>query len=107
MTTASSFRANRAIGAMFFSLLGGVWLALWSNRAFGYQPLLLALFALGGITLFGCAWRLFQQNKAALAETADSPAKKKADGVFNLVNAGQWILILIVANVLVNLKHPD
>ena len=50
---------------------------------------------------------MFQQNKAALAETADSPAKKKAEAVFNMVNAGQWILILIVRNVLVNLKHPE
>ena len=76
---------------------------LWSNKTLRSQPLLLGIISLGALTLFGCAWRLFQQNRAALAETADSPAKMRADGVFNMVNTGQWILISIVGNVLVNL----
>ncbi len=107
MTTASSFRASRAIGAMFFSLLGGVWLVLGSNRAFGLNPPVLALVVVGALVLFGFAWRVFQRNKEALVEDAASPAKKKADRVFNIVNAGQWILILALGNVLVNVGRPE
>ena len=107
MLIPSSFRANRAIGAMFFSLLGGAWLVLWSNRAFGFRLANVAIVAICALALFGFAWQVFQQNKIALAAEADSPAKKKADRIFNMVNAGQWVLILVVGNVLVNLGHPS
>ena len=101
------FRASRAIEAMFFSLLGGAWFALWSVRAFGVQPFPLILIALCGLTLFGSAFRIYQKNKAALSPDADSPEKKKAVRIFHLVNAGQWILILVAGNVLVNIGYSD
>lgn len=102
MTTVSAFRASRAIGAMFFSLLGSIWMVLWSNRAFGLQPVLLTLIALCALALAGSAKRVYEQNKAALAQDANSPAKKKADSVFHAVNAGQGILMFVTANILVN-----
>ena len=107
MTTASSFRASRAIGALFFSLLGGLWFVLWSNRAFGPQPAVLTLIATAALALFGSAWRIYQQNKAALAEEADSPAKMRADRIFNIVNAGQGILMFVIANALVNRHYSE
>ena len=32
----------------------------------------------------------------------DSPAKKKVSRLFSIINAGQWVVILIVGNVLAN-----
>ena len=105
--TASAFRASRAIGAMFFSIMGAVWAGLWSTRAFGVNPALLSLTtAIGAIILF-CAISVFQRNKSARLMQADSEEKRRADRVFNIVNAGQWVVILVLGNVLANLDLAD
>src|SRR5664279_5167169 len=107
MTTASSFRASRAIGAMFFSLLGGAWLALWSVQEFGARPAILGVVAMGSLAIFTFSFRRFQKNKSALVEASSSPAGQRANRIFNFVNAAQWVLILVVGNVLNNLGYPE
>jgi hypothetical protein len=107
MAPPSAFRASRAIGAMFFSLLGGAWVALWSVRAFGVRPLLLAIIAACSLAIFYGAIRLYQANQSTQLQDAESPEKKRRDQIFHLVNAGQWVLILIVGNVLVNLGRSQ
>ena len=104
--SASAFRASRAVGAMFFSLFGGAWIGLWSYRAHGFNPILVALIALAALGLFAWALTTYNQNKGAIVDDSD-PAKKKAEKVFHLVNAAQWGLILVVGNVLNNLGHGD
>lgn len=107
MTDPSSFRASRAIGAMFFSLFGATWLVLWSARSFGFRWDWLAIIALCTGVIFTIALRTYMKHRHALAAESDSPSRRKAGRVFNIVNAGQWILILIVGNVVNNLGHPE
>jgi hypothetical protein len=107
MPVASPFRANRAIGAMIFSVMGTIWITLWSIRSFGVQPLGLTVTTSGGLVIFLRALRVFQQHKRARVVQAETPEKRHADRIFNLVNAGQWIVILIVGNVLNNLGRGE
>ena len=103
MANPSAALASRAIGATFFTIFGGIWLALWSERAFGRQLLVLALIAVGALGIFALAFRQFQANRSAHAAEAESPERKKADRIFNIVNVTQWVAILVVGNVLANL----
>lgn len=105
--TPSSFRANRAIGAMFFSLFGGAWLVFGSVQAVGLHWGWVALIACAALTIFFAAVDQYRKNSSALAGEADTPAKKRSDRIFHLVNAGQWVLIFIVGNVLNNLGHGE
>jgi hypothetical protein len=105
--TVSSARASRAIGAMFFSIMGAAWLTLWSIRAYGVQGEILTLIAICTVFIFTAAFRVFLTNREAHAQESLSPAKQKADKVFNIVNFGQWILVLVVGNVLNNIGHPE
>ncbi|MDE2430672.1 MAG: hypothetical protein KGM99_18290 [Burkholderiales bacterium] len=105
MATASAVRAGRAIGAMFFSVFGGAWISLWEVRAYGLNIALLALIICASLALLFSAYSVFQKNKSALAELEGTPEKKKKDRIFNIVNAGQWVLIFIVGNVLINLGY--
>src|SRR5271154_6517910 len=102
MTSASAASASRVIGAMIFAIFGAVWLALWSQRAFGLRWGVLVLIAAGAFAILASGWRQYQQNRSAHAAQADSDAQKKAGLIFNIVNVTQWVAILIVGNVLVN-----
>ena len=99
-------RASRAIGALFFSLFGGAWLVLWSFRARPeggtVRVVLIVLCILGTAAIFRLALRQYRRHRDALAAGAESPAKRRTDRLFHLVNGGQWLLILIVGNVLAN-----
>lgn len=90
--------ARRAIGAMFFSIFGGAWLAFWSRSA--YQGNAGALVLIGALTLAlaAFAYRRYRLHKAALDAEAESPAQKKAGRAFNIINMMQWVLIIVGAN---------
>ena len=95
--------ARSAIGAMFFSLFGGLWVAAWCVQTYGAQPLRLLPVAAITVLLFMLAWRQFSRHRAAHAAAERTPQAKRAGRLFNMVNAGQWIAIFIVGNVLKNL----
>jgi hypothetical protein len=94
--------ASRAIGALFFSVFGAILLEVWDRRAAAGQGAFV-LIALVGLTLAGRAWLRYRRHAPALALEADSPERKRAASVFHYVNAGQWVLILVIGNVLANL----
>ena len=94
--------ARSAIGAMFFSLFGGLWVAAWCVQTYGAHPLSLLPFAAITVLLFMLAWRQFSRHRAAHAAAEQTPEAKRAGRLFNIVNAGQWIAIFIVGNVLKN-----
>ena len=95
--------ARSAIGAMFFSLFGGLWVAAWCVQTYGAQPLRLLPVAAITVLLFMLAWRQFSRHRAAHAAAEQSPQAKRVGRLFNIVNMGQWIAIFIVGNVLKNL----
>ncbi|MDY0746679.1 hypothetical protein SNE35_19355 [Paucibacter sp. R3-3] len=100
-------RAKRAIGAMFFTVFGGAWIALWARFTLDAPLAAYALVALltGGLLTY--VYRVYTFNRPALLAEPASPADARRSRLFHLVNAGQWVLIVIVSNVLVNLGHPE
>ncbi|MFN8177801.1 MAG: hypothetical protein U0167_07735 [bacterium] len=96
-------RARRAIGAMFFAVFGGAWLTLGVVRAAPRNVLALTLIVVGSAMIFSIALRSYREFQGALATEPDSPEKRRASRWFNIINAGQWLAILIVGNVLANM----
>jgi hypothetical protein len=105
VTEPSAATASRAIGAMFFAVFGGTWMTLWCLNVYGACVPILLLISGVSIVLFLFSWRQFQQNRAAHAAEANSPESKKAGRIFNIVNATQWVLIFLVANMLSSFGH--
>ena len=95
-------RRSRAVGATFFALFGGAWLALWNYRSAPAH--LWAYGAIGaaalGILLFARA--RYRRYEAAAAGLAATPLQQRRQRWFHIINAGQWVVILIVGNVLAN-----
>jgi magnesium-transporting ATPase (P-type) len=103
-TSTASSRANRAIGAMFYGAFGGAWLGLWSYRSTGeWQLHLLALIVIATAGILFLAYSRYRKNAPALQGQTETPEKQKADRMFHIINVGQWVLILIVGNVLSNI----
>jgi hypothetical protein len=103
----SAAAANRAVGAMFFCLFGGGWLAFGLLGGYGVKLVPLLVIVAGTLLLFIAALGQFRRNRGAHAAEADSPESKKAGRIFNAVNAIQWILVFVVANVLSILGHKE
>lgn len=99
----SATRAGRALGALFFSAFGGAWLALWAYRTFEHHVAVLVVVAVATVALFAFTYTRYRQHRPALKAEAASPARQRAARMFNMVNATQWVLILVVGNVLANI----
>ncbi|HTD04248.1 hypothetical protein [Undibacterium sp.] len=100
-------QSDRAVGAMFFSIFGGAWLVLWTHRAMAGNPVVLAIVvsiatALGALALFRS-----RQMRRGVPMIEETPEKKRNDRIFHFVNAGQWILILVLGNVLANMHLSE
>lgn len=76
-------------------------------RATGLRWGWVALIAILSLAILFAAVNQYRNNSPALAGEADTPAKKKQDRLFHIINAGQWVLIFIVGNVLNNLGRGD
>jgi hypothetical protein len=94
--------AKRAFGAMIFSFFGAVLLEIWNFRARAGTATYIVIAALG-LALIAGAFLRYRRYAPSLALEPETPAKQKADRVFNIVNVGQWVLILILGNVLANI----
>ena len=100
---ASAALASRAIGAGFFTIFGAIWLGIWSHRSYGW----LALIAVVAGSILFAAWRQYQANRPAHEAQAQTPERKRAARIFNIVNVTQWVSILVVGNVLANIGLGD
>jgi hypothetical protein len=98
--TFSSYSA-RAKGAMFFSVFGAAWMVLWNQRAMQGKGLVYLLIAIVGLTLAGLAAQRHRQYKAYADD--NSPAAQRAGRLFHVINAAQWVIILVGGNVLANM----
>ena len=98
----SATRANRAIGAMFFAIFGTAWLCWGDMLLRGAVDWTLGLVLAVGLGLTVAAMRQFTANRSALAKKAPTPQDRRATRVFHWVNGGQWVLIVVLANVLNN-----
>lgn len=92
--------ARRAIGAMFIVAFGGAWLGLWGFSVFTPAVAILAGIAVATAAFFLSAWRVYRFNAQALSALSGSSEEKRRSMIFNYINAGQWVLIFVLANVL-------
>ena len=93
-------RAKRAIGAMFFAVFGTAWMCWGDLMARGRVDWTLAPLVAAGLGLLAWAWRRFQANRHLGAAAVETVAERRAGRVFHAVNAGQWLLIFVLAQVL-------
>lgn len=99
----SAVRANRSIGAMFFIVFGTAWLCWGDMLLHGSSNWTLCLVLAAGFGLGVAALRQFAANRIALSESARSPQARRVARIFHWVNGGQWVLIIVLANVLNNI----
>jgi hypothetical protein len=100
-SAASFAKANRAFGAIIFSGFGGLWLMGWSVFAYqGFAPLPLALIGLLTAGLIGFTYGRYKLLRQACGEEPASAEKASRDRWFNIINAGQWVVIFLVATML-------
>ncbi len=102
-----SASAGRAKGAMFLTFFGSAWLALWNQRALHGSYLVFLLIAVSGLSIFSLAFGGYRTLRAYAEADASSPEKRRVVKLFNVINAAQWIIILVVSNVLANLGWAD
>lgn len=91
------------MGAMFLFGFGGAWIALWAYSEFGARNGALAGVVLVTLALVWAAWRQYARHRAVLAALDATPEGQQRSKRFNLVNGGQWVAIIVVANVLTRL----
>lgn len=92
---------------MFFAFFGAVWCAVGASRSLA-EPLAAQLVA----ALVGAALLVYANRRrvTALSQFTPSPptpAEARRDRWFHIVNAGQWVVILVVANVMQNIGLTD
>jgi hypothetical protein len=100
--TADPVRADRAIGAMIFTLFGSLWLEAWVWFSRPEQWWRYLLVAAGGVGLLAAALRIYRRNRPVDSAPPVSAAERRSSRLFNLINIGQWVVILIGVNVLNN-----
>ncbi|MCO5979013.1 hypothetical protein [Ideonella oryzae] len=94
-------RAGRAIGAMFFSVFGGLWIVLGLAIAFAHPPVWVWLLpALPALALLGRALSVHRRHRDALAALEAQPEAKQRAKRFHWINGGQWIAIFVLGNAL-------
>jgi len=97
--TMGAIRARRATGAMFFTVFGGMWLEWWAIRSAGPLALeiVIGIFALA---FTWAAYATYRRHAAELAAQPKTPRDKHVARMFHLINAGQWIVIIVLGNVM-------
>ncbi len=98
----SAVRARRAIGAIFFIGFGTAWFCWGDILLRDGRDWTLALVIAMGLAFTVVAVGKFIANRSALAEQATSPRTRRAARMFHWINFGQWVLIVVLANVLHN-----
>ncbi|WP_321888818.1 hypothetical protein [Paraburkholderia bannensis] len=103
--TELSVSENRASGAMFFSIFGSVWLAMWCHEIYGTAPLMQTSIAIFGAALFLLSFWLRLRCRIASKNDSNATERARTRRKFMIINAVQWLAIFIVANTLVNTNH--
>jgi hypothetical protein len=96
MSTSSKL-ASAAIGGMFFTAFGTLWLTLGVLQSSWSKLLLLPTIIFIGGLLFTFSLRQFQTHKAAYRNEANTPERRRISRIFNIVNTVQWCLAGLLA----------
>lgn len=107
LISANAANAGRVIGAMFFSVFGGAWLAFWASHSFSSKELPLGVIVFTTLILLVICLFLYRRNRHALMLVKNDPRQVRARRLFRMVNLGQWIAIFIISNILVKTGLSD
>jgi hypothetical protein len=88
---------------MIFAAFGAAWLEGWCWYAHREHPVFYGLVAAVAAVIFGVAWRVYRRNRSPGTGAAQSPQERRAGRAFTLVNAAQWIALVVGINVLNNI----
>jgi hypothetical protein len=92
-------KAGLAIGALFMSLFGGVWLAVGLYALYP-SVMSLALVGVGTSILMAASIRVYRRNAGTLRTPTSTADSRRRFRLFQWINAAQWIAIGLVAWVL-------
>ena len=96
----SADKANNAIGALFLSIFGAVWLVGWYFNTPGVSPAVLIAIALVAVILSVFAVRLFIHNRLAYAVFRKTADGKRSSMALGIINTAQWVFIFALAALL-------
>lgn len=99
----ASIKVGRAFGAMIFTFMGAIWIAAGCQLALGANYLVFGLILLIALIIIAMAYRRYRQHLPLSTQLAETPERKKMMRQFNLINAAQWVAILVSVNVLNNI----
>jgi len=99
-------QSQRAIGALFFTGFGALWLLGWVAATFPWAPAALLPLALATAALAYCCLRQYHWHRARAIDDDNTPARqRRIRRQFHLVNGGQWLAVVIVISVLNHTGH--
>lgn len=96
-------RRGRAIGATVLAIFGGVWLGLWNHRAAPARLWMYGVIGAVALAILLLARDHYRRCEADPAGWAETPGQRRRQRWFHIINVLQWVLILVVGNVLANL----
>jgi len=99
----SAALAGRSIGAGFFTTFGALWLLNWAVPVHGARSPAVALIVVAALILLTMCVRMYRRHRAALAVVDQTPQRRRTRRVFHIVNALQWVALLVIVNVLANI----
>jgi hypothetical protein len=96
-------QAYRAMSAMFFAIFGGAWITYWGVRTFQGSIFVLEVIAACTVAIFVFALNRYLLYNGTLTARGNSPQRRRMGRLFNIVNVGQWVVVLIGACALTNI----
>jgi hypothetical protein len=88
--------AGRAIGALFMSIFGGLWISFWAADTYSGWAWLAVVGPTSGL-LCVTAVRLYRRNASALSANSTADGARRTSRQFIRINAMQWVAIGVVA----------
>jgi hypothetical protein len=99
----SEVRAQRLLGALFLGGFGTAWLLLWAFRQFNGHPIPVVAAGVVGVALLAWVYLRYRFYSKEIIARPETPDEKRLARMFHIVNAGQWVVILVLSNVLNNM----
>lgn len=88
---------------MFFCVFGGVWFALWAHDVFAPPQVAYVLIGFATLVFLWYVLRIYKFHAPARQAEPETQDKRRRSRGFHIVNTGQWVLLLVIANVLANI----
>jgi hypothetical protein len=103
VAASKALRAKRLMGALFLGTFGTVWLMVWAYRRFPGHLVPVALIGIAGLGVLSWVYSQYQRHSQGTAQESETAEERRSSRLFHIVNVGQWVVILIVGNVLANI----